>query len=410
MAHLGASLLGHRPTLERAAVGARYTLSAGVGALRSWLILGGFLFGQVPVILLVGAPLLRRMTALLERNTERDARAALAHLDRAAGKEVTNTTALRFEFWRSLCWTAANCLLGLVGALTAFVLAVGVVVSLTCPLWWWALPPGIAVSPGGYPVDSWAAALWTPLVGLAYLGLFVFCVPRLATGHALALRRILLSGETGGLRTRIAEVTALRRVALEAHGLELRRIERDLHDGTQNRLVAVRMHLGLVERLLDEDPEHARRLITVAKGAAEEALKELRAVVRSIYPPILADQGLATAVTSLASRSAVPCAVEVERLSGLPAAVETAAYFVVTEALTNVAKHSGAASARVTIVGDGEELVVTVADDGRGGADEYRGSGLAGIRQRAAALEGRTRIESPPGGPTTIEVRLPCAF
>lgn len=202
----------------------------------------------------------------------------------------------------------------------------------------------------------------------------------------------------------------MRQTALEAHGLELRRIERDLHDGTQNRLVAVRMQLGLVERLLAEDPDRSRELIAATKSAAEDALKELRNVVRSIYPPILADQGLATAVASLASRSAIPCTVDVRELPRLPAAVETAAYFVVTEALTNVAKHSGAASARVAIREHGGEVTVEVTDDGRGGADERGGGGLSGIRQRAAAFEGRTRITSPPEGPTTIEVRLPCAF
>src|SRR5699024_4085233 len=146
---------------------------------------------------------------------------------------------------------------------------------------------------------SWPAALLTPLVALVYLALFVLCVPRMADGHALLAHKMLLGTNRGRLRTRIAEVTALRQTALEAHGLELRRIERDLHDGTQNRLVAVRMHLGLVERLLAEDPERARELVGVAKGAAEEALGELRGVVRSIYPPILADQGLATALSSL---------------------------------------------------------------------------------------------------------------
>ncbi|WP_236743420.1 MULTISPECIES: sensor histidine kinase [Nocardiopsis] len=405
---MGALLSRRRAVLERAARGTRYVAAAGAGTMRAWLLIGGFLFIQVLVILLVGAPLLRRMAALLERSTERDIRLADAHLGRDSGK--SGTPPPRTEFWDSICWSAVNSLAGLACVLTAFVLTVGVAVSLTCPLWWWALPSEIAVSPGGYPVDSWPAALLTPFVGLAYLGLFVFCVPRLATGHALLARRMLTGTDSGRLRTRIAEVTALRQTALEAHGLELRRIERDLHDGTQNRLVAVRMHLGLIERLLTEEPERTRELITVAKDAAEDALRELRGVVRSIYPPILADQGLAMAVTSLASRSAVPCSVDVRGLPRLPAAVETVAYFVVTEALTNVVKHSGATGARVTVREHGGEIAVEVTDDGGGGANEHGGSGLSGIRQRVAAFEGRTRITSPPGGPTTIEVRLPCAF
>ena len=170
------------------------------------------------------------------------------------------------------------------------------------------------------------------------------------------------------------------------------------------------MHLGLIERVMAKDPERARELMTRAKDASEEALRDLRAVVRSIYPPILADQGLAAAVSSLASRSGVPCEVEVGELPRLPAAVEAAAYFVVTESLTNVAKHSGASRARVRLSEDAATLTVTVDDDGEGGADEHLGSGLSGIRHRVAAFDGRTRVTSPLGGPTVIEVRLPCAF
>ncbi|MBB5999941.1 sensor histidine kinase [Streptomonospora salina] len=405
---MGALLPDRGAAVSRAARSARYTVSTGVSSLHAWLLLSGFLFTQALVILLVGAPVLRRLAELLERSSERDVRLARAHL--ARDSEADGAAHARAEFWTAVRWSAVNSLAGLACTLPAFVLAVGVIVSLTCPLWWWMLPPSIAVSPGGYPVDSWPAALLTPLVGIAYLGLFVFCVPRLATGHALLALRMLTTPGKARLRTRIAEVTALRQTALEAHGLELRRIERDLHDGTQNRLVAVRMQLGLVERLLAEDPDRSRELIAATKSAAEDALKELRNVVRSIYPPILADQGLATAVASLASRSAIPCTVDVRELPRLPAAVETAAYFVVTEALTNVAKHSGAASARVAIREHGGEVTVEVTDDGRGGADERGGGGLSGIRQRAAAFEGRTRITSPPEGPTTIEVRLPCAF
>ncbi|WP_304451236.1 sensor histidine kinase [Nocardiopsis sp. YSL2] len=405
---MGERPVRHRAARERTLRGARYTTAAGASALRSWLLLGAFLFTHALTALLVGAPLLRRLTVRLERSAERDIRMARAHLGQDTGSDGGPPP--RTEFWNSISWCAVNSLFGLACMFTAFVLAVGVAVSLTCPLWWWTLPPELQVSPGGYPVDSWPAALLTPFVGLVYLGLFVYCVPRLADGHALLARRMLRVPDRVRLRTRIAEVTALRQTALEAHGMELRRIERDLHDGTQNRLVAVRMHLGLIERLLTEDPERTRELITVAKGAAEEALGELRGVVRSIYPPILADQGLATAVTSLASRSAVPCSVNVEGLPRVPAAVETAAYFVVTEALTNVTKHSGATSARVTVREHGGELTVEVTDDGRGGADERGGSGLSGIRQRVASFEGRARISSPPGGPTTIEVRLPCAF
>ncbi|MEU5954194.1 histidine kinase [Streptomyces sp. NPDC047525] len=222
------------------------------------------------------------------------------------------------------------------------------------------------------------------------------------------------------LTERVEELTVTRAGAVAAHGAELRRIERDLHDGTQARLVSMSMRVGLARRAFDKDPEAARKLLADAQDQAEEALSELRHVVRGIHPPILTDRGLVGAVRALAASSGLDVAVRaegVEDLSGdavrAPAAVEAAAYFVVAEALTNAAKHSGAERASVELSRVGGVLRISVRDEGRGGADDAGGSGgsgLLGMRRRVAALDGTVEVASPVGGPTVIEVELPCAW
>jgi signal transduction histidine kinase len=221
-------------------------------------------------------------------------------------------------------------------------------------------------------------------------------------------RRLLAPGPETDLSLRIAELTSTRAAALDAHAIELRRIERSLHDGTQNRLVATTVLLGAARRMLTRDPAEAEVLLERAQGAAEQALAELRAVARGILPPVLADRGLAGALSGLASGSPVPCQVEVDVPARLAASVESTAYFVVAEALTNVAKHSGATHAAVDVRSRGPRLHVRITDDGHGGADEDGGSGLVGIRRRVQALDGTLTLTSPPGGPTTLEVELPC--
>ncbi|MEU9763415.1 sensor histidine kinase [Streptomyces sp. NPDC047987] len=224
-------------------------------------------------------------------------------------------------------------------------------------------------------------------------------------------RSLLTPSPSAVLAGRIDQLTESRTGAIEAHGAELRRIERDLHDGAQARIVALSMRIGLAKQLLDSDPPAARRRLDEAQDGAEEALAELRHVVRGIHPPVLTDRGLAGAVRALAADVGVPVSTDVDGVDDgrrLPAAIEAAAYFVVAEALTNIGKHSGATAATVRIDRVPGTLRVAVGDDGRGGADERAGSGLVGIRRRIAALDGTTRISSPTGGPTEIEVELPC--
>jgi signal transduction histidine kinase len=220
------------------------------------------------------------------------------------------------------------------------------------------------------------------------------------------------------LAKRVAELTATRAGAIAAHSAELRRIERDLHDGTQARLVALSMRIGLAKRAYQQDPQAGRRLLDEAQEQAEAALAELRHVVRGIHPPILTDRGLAGAVRALAASSGLEVAVDTDALGQgprAPAAVESAAYFVVAEALTNAAKHSGSDRAELQLTRTPAGLRVVVRDNGRGGAEATQaggqgGSGLYGMHRRVAALDGTFRLTSPDGGPTVIEAELPCAW
>jgi signal transduction histidine kinase len=212
----------------------------------------------------------------------------------------------------------------------------------------------------------------------------------------------------GRLARRVEVLETTRSGAVDAQDAELRRIERDLHDGAQARLVALGMSLGLAEQKLATDPEGAQRLVAEARAGLGEALEELRDLARGIHPPVLADRGLGAALATLADRSALPVTVSVELDERLPPAVESAAYFVAAEAIANAAKHSGADRIAVSAARRGNELVVEIDDDGRGGADPA-GGGLTGLRRRVEALDGTLAVSSPPGGPTTVRAELPCA-
>ena len=208
------------------------------------------------------------------------------------------------------------------------------------------------------------------------------------------------------LAERVEELTRTRRGALDVQAAELRRIERDLHDGAQARLVALSMKLGRAEERLDKQPEVAE-LVRQARLDAAGAIAELRDLARGIAPPVLADRGLAAAVDALGRRSPMPVVVDA-RVDQRPApVVETAAYFVAAESLTNVAKHAGGASARVALWQTRGELVVAVSDDGPGGADPD-GSGLTGLRRRVEALDGTVTVTSIAGKGTTVQAALPC--
>lgn len=243
------------------------------------------------------------------------------------------------------------------------------------------------------------------------LGLIFWWIPRsvFVTVNAHITRALLSPSDKAELARRVQELTLSRAEAVDTQAAELRRIERDLHDGAQARLVSLGMSLGLAEEQLARDPEAARRLLVEAQAANTEALAELRGLVRGILPPVLADRGLVGAVEALALTSPVPVDVTADVPGRLPAPVETAAYFAIAEAISNVIKHSRASRASVRLVNDGQVLAIKVSDNGDGGAAADKGSGLRGVERRLAAFDGRLEVSSPPGGPTVLTMEVPCA-
>ncbi|MGC9497688.1 sensor histidine kinase [Streptomyces sp. WG7] len=310
---------------------------------------------------------------------------------------------------RELRWLARHATLGFLLGLLGLLLPVSAVRDTTFPLWWRLVPEGVtSTSIGIGTAETWPDAVAVGLLGLGWVAILLGLGPGMARLQAGPARRLLAAGPETDLSLRVAELTATRAAALDAHATELRRIERSLHDGAQNRLVSVTVLLGAARRMAARDPAGADELLERAQSAAEQALAELRAVARGILPPVLADRGLAGALSGLAADCGVPCRVTADVPERCAASVEATAYFVVAEALTNIAKHSGAGRATVTVRARGGRLRLVIEDDGRGGADEGGGSGLTGIRRRVAAHDGTLRLASPPGGPTTLEVDLPC--
>jgi signal transduction histidine kinase len=211
----------------------------------------------------------------------------------------------------------------------------------------------------------------------------------------------------GPLSERIAALETTRAGAVDQQETELRRIERDLHDGAQARLVALGMSIGMAEQKLASDPAGAQQLLAEARRGAREALEELRDLARGIHPPVLADRGLEAAISALANRTPLHVRVMIDVDKRPPAPVETAAYFVVAEALANTGKHARAEHVDIAVRRRGGTLVVEVVDAGVGGADRS-GSGLGGLARRVEALDGSFEVASPPGGPTTVRAVLPC--
>jgi signal transduction histidine kinase len=279
----------------------------------------------------------------------------------------------------------------------------------------WKLDPG-NFTLLGIGVDSWPEALVLgPLQILVALGVLGWGAPAVARRHAETVRTVLAPSEAELLTLRVEELTRSRAGAVDSHGAELRRIERDLHDGTQAQLVSLAMRIGVAKQMLADDPEKAAKLLDDARDGAEQAMNELRGVLRTMYPPILSDRGLAGAVSALCARCPLPVELRLGELGQVPAAVEAAAYFVVAESLTNITKHSAAGHVDVLMERRGPELYLAITDDGIGGArineqsDQLgRGSGLHGMLHRVEAIDGRLELDSPIGGPTTVEVVLPC--
>ena len=233
--------------------------------------------------------------------------------------------------------------------------------------------------------------------------------PHLARARAMAERGILGHSRVEQLEQRVEEVTASRAETLDHSAAEVRRIERDLHDGAQAQMIAAGMHLGMAEKLVATDPEAATEKLRQARETTLAALAEMRALIKGIHPPALADQGLVGGIEALAYAAPVAVSVNTDLPGHPPAAVESAVYFAVAECLTNVVKHADARRAWVRLEHHHGLLRVEIGDDGTGGADPS-GSGLEGVRQRLSVFDGTIRVSSPVAGPTLITMELPCAL
>ncbi|OEJ25594.1 histidine kinase [Streptomyces agglomeratus] len=283
---------------------------------------------------------------------------------------------------------------------------------LTYPLWQWTFPVYAGVdglqlygdSTHNVYLDSPVELGLTGAVGL----LLTLATPWLIRGLAAA-DRVMVAGLLGPSRlaTRVSELESDRGVVVDTAAADLRRIERDLHDGAQARLVALAMDLGLAKEKLTDDPEAAARMVDEAHGEVKIALQELRDLARGIHPAVLTDRGLDAALSAVASRCTVPVRVEVDLPARPAPAIEGIAYFTVSELLQNVSKHARASRATVEVWQTADRLMLQVSDDGQGGADTTAGSGLAGLAERLDAVDGILVVDSPAGGPTTVTAELP---
>ncbi|MEV0691943.1 sensor histidine kinase [Streptomyces sp. NPDC050388] len=307
---------------------------------------------------------------------------------------------------RELLWLPVDMTAGFVTALLPAVL-------LLYPLEGFALAAGLwRVMPDPYwygfvPVGDQASALGAGALALGLVFLAHFASPPVLDAH-YRLTRAFLSPTKGELSERVRVLTETRRDAVDTSAAELRRIERDLHDGAQARLVAMGMDLGTIEALLDKDPEQAKELIAQTRRSSVEALSELRELVRGIHPPVLAERGLGDAVRALALRLPVATEVNVELPGRAGAPVESAAYFAVSEVLTNAVKHAGADRIWVDLHHAEGHLRVSVTDNGKGGAVIGAGSGLTGVERRLGTFDGVLAVSSPAGGPTMVTMEIPC--
>ncbi|GLY95229.1 sensor domain-containing protein [Actinoplanes sp. NBRC 103695] len=387
------------------------------------LALATLWFASASVVLGAGIPLTFLATALvrwfadLHRQWAADrlgAPVARPYLPRPdAGWPTRLWTILRDPAtWRDWAWLLVNSIAGWLTSGLSLLLFLGGFFYLLYPLVYQLTPPQAFRTPlgEGFRLHSVTQSFALVPLGPVLLLLWYATAVRLANLNARVIRALLGPTEQARLRARVEQLAASRADTVDSQAGELRRIERDLHDGAQARLVSLGMSLGLAEQLLHDDPHAVQRLLVEARESTAGALTELRDLVRGIHPPVLADRGLDGALQALALVNPIPTAV-VARLPGrLPAPVESAAYFAVSEALSNAIKHAEARHIRITVEFAAPGLLaMTVADDGRGGASIDAGTGLRGIARRLAAFDGTLDVDSPPGGPTEIRMSLPCA-
>jgi len=311
--------------------------------------------------------------------------------------------------WKELAYMLLLFPFGCIGMVLVVTAWSGSLATAMLPLYIGRLPGSVAHF-GAFEIHQgwqvWAASV----LGIGGLLLAPFLVRGWAALDVFIGRSLLSRGVTAAeLEERVDELETTRSWAIEVAEAERRRIERDLHDGAQQRLVALAMDLGMAKQKLDSDPEGARVLIDQAHNEAKRALVELRDLARGIHPVALSDRGLPGAIPALAGRCAIPVDVNVDVPIRPAASIEGMAYFIVSECLANVVKHSRADHVAVNVTRQGSRLFVEVMDNGVGGARPLLGSGLSGLADRAASVDGILVVSSPVGGPTSIRAELPCA-
>jgi signal transduction histidine kinase len=423
----GAHFYGHAPKIAVQAMAGRgwlWTVKGGGPPVQFHRAGGGFWPGYlVPLALLLltlGLWLLPRTVAALRAHTA----GLLSHLRRQMlenrwGILLIPVALLGLTVFGVHLWTVALVLVCAVTAARWPVIAADLVpVLLTAfavrgfmiAASWQSLPPGPirgALSYGGILVRGPQSAMLAGAEASAFLVVAAWLVPRTIGAHA---RATLIPGRDLELEGRVQQLTETRNLAVDHAATELRRIERDLHDGAQARLIALGMNLRAVERMLPARPEAALALVAEARETSLRALSDLRDLVRGICPPVLADRGLDHAVRALALDTPFPVDLDIDLPGRLATPVESACYFAVAEALANAVRHSGARRVHIRMQHKAGLLRVEIADDGAGGADPARGTGLRGVEQRLAAFDGILAVSSPPGGPTMIVMEVPCAL
>jgi signal transduction histidine kinase len=290
------------------------------------------------------------------------------------------------------------------------------VVAWSVPLWAITLPLYATRSENaapelwnGHRIDTWHEVLPVAVAGLLVLPLVPWIIRGFASADAAVARWGLSPSRTEALEERIDTLRETQARSVDIAMADRRQIERDLHDGAQQRLLSLGMDLGMALEKFDSDPNAARSLVGDAHHELQRAIAELRNLARGIHPAVLTDRGLDAALSSLAARCPIPVRLDVRLRERPPASVEATAYFIVAEALTNAAKHANATAIDVRVHLVGDKLRIEVADDGDGGAEERPGGWLAGLADRATSVEGSLRISSPAGGPTIVAAELPCA-
>ena len=371
--------------------------------------------GVSTVIVTIGVPILAFALVLWRWGADMERQRAALVLGAPIPRPVRRAPATRRLFdrlvaplrdgstWRDLGYLLLFGPIGIVAGAIAVALWSAVLAALLVPVFAGAAPDGSLLDEIGTAGMVLAPVASVPIAVLAAL------VTRVLAAGCAAVAESLLASDRAELTERISTLEASRSGAVESADARLRRIERDLHDGAQHRLAYIAMELGRARAKLETDPAAADALLAGAHDESKRAMRELRDLVRGIHPSVLSDRGLDAALSGLAERASVPVEIRGGVAERLPPAVETAAYYVVAETLTNVGRHSGARHAYVEVEREDGWLELRVGDDGHGGAVRRPGSGLEGLAQRVEALDGSLQVTSPAGGPTTIFARLPCA-